>query len=206
MKLLTVTAVLTCACTIACAPNSPLAEADKRREPRTVTIPLESIYLTCRQEGPIYISPSDADESFRVQFEELYQCALDMGASNVFLTRGDRVGDAIAATAGAFIHRRSADGPVFGDPRQISDHFWFAAHLGVASGHDAWDVESGCIKDNLVRLTFTQPRRETVTRDLNAYLCWFPLGRLSPGTYTLELFDKGKGQVVLTRRVTISEP
>src|SRR5262245_42854606 len=68
----------------------------------TKKIPLDAIYSTSQQKGLKLIDQGQGDEGFREEMRELYQQSIKMGASNIFLVRGDDIGSAVKATWSVF--------------------------------------------------------------------------------------------------------
>jgi hypothetical protein len=162
-------------------------------------IPLDSIYFTGEQEGVKLVGKGD--EKVRVILEELYDKASGIGASNIFLTRGNGIERAVKATWSVFANRVSADTPVAFDPQEESGDFWVAAFLGVDGPGSAFQIESAQIEGKVIRLSFTREHSDIPAR--HPYLVWIPVARLNADTYRLELFDKARQQVTLIRIVVI---
>ncbi len=166
------------------------------------SIPLGSIYSTSRQKGLKLIKRGVGDEAFANELRELYQQSIRMGASNVFLARGDDIAAAVKATWEVFTHGRSASEPVSADRRSKSERYWLVAYLGVSgSGPPAWLIKSATVSGRTIRLAFTKPGASDA--DLYPYCVWVPLGKLGRGTFTLELFDEERKEGTLSRRVIL---
>jgi hypothetical protein len=165
-------------------------------------VPLGSVHSTSRQKGLKLIDQGKGDEAFPNQMRVLFERSIRMGASNVFLARGDDLKAAVKATWEVFRYGRSASGPVSADRRSRSERYWLVAYLGVdGSVPPAWLVKSVKVSGRTIRLAFT--KRGDATGVLHPYFVWAPLGKLGPGTYTLELFDEESKQVTLSRRVAL---
>lgn len=174
-------------------------EGTKSAAPKV--IPLKSIYSTSRQEGLISVDQRTADQSLREEVQRLHKRALGMGASNVFLARGNDIRSAASATQLAFSSIEPVNEPVGQELK--SDTLWLVAYLGVAGSNPPnWEIKSAEVDINRVRLVYTE--EGSVDADAYAYFIWVPLGKLDPGTYTLELFDENQREVVLSRRVKVS--
>jgi hypothetical protein len=173
-----------------------VAQQEKKVEAKQ--IPLESIYSTSRQEGLKRFDQAHGDQGFR----DLYQRSTGMGASNVFLARGDDIVAAVKATWLVFMAGHPADSPVAFDRDSRSDHYWLVAYLGVAGSSPlAWRVESVQVDAAKVRINYRRGTSET--DDELPYFLWAPLGKLSAGPMALELHDAENGRARLVRRVDI---
>ncbi len=166
-------------------------------------IPLKSIYSTNGQDG-LQILKSRLEEPYGQDLQEMSRSL--QGASNVFLVRGKDIAAAVRATRLIFMSGRSADVPVQPEDGLMNDHVWLVAYFGIAgSGPPAWTIKSVDVKDKCIQVRYTKPQLEEGTTDIHQYFVWIPLQKLTEGTYTLELIDEGKEEVMLQRRV-ILEP
>jgi hypothetical protein len=186
----------------AAGPSRCLPGEKEEKKAGAKAVPLGSIYSTSRQKGLKRIDRGEGDEAFPNEVRELYQQSIWMGASNVFLARGDDVKAAVKATWEVFMRGQPATGPVSADRRSRSEQYWLVAYLGVGgSSPPAWLVKSAKVSGRTIRLAFTNPG--AANSDLHPYFVWVPLGKLGRGAYTLELFDEESKQVTLSRRVTL---
>ena len=187
-------------------PYNAVASADHRARPsdgdaggkELRKIPLNSIYTTSEQKGLKAV-----DEALRQSskpLEELIERSVTMGASNVFLVRGNDVAGAVQATRQVFTGS-SVDEPVPLDQRSEPDSFWVVAYFGISGSGEAWLVRSVEVTGKEVRITFKKGVSEN--NDEHPYFAWVPIGKLDPGTYTLELFDQRRQQATLVRRVVV---
>lgn len=169
-------------------------------EPKKV--PLGSIYSTSRQKGLKLIDQGVGDKTFPNEMRELYQQSIRMGASNVFLARGDDIAAAVKATWEVFTHGQPVSEAVSADRRSKSKQYWLVAYLGV-SGSDppAWLVKAVEVSGQNIQVAFTNPG--SGAKDEHPFFVWAPLGRLKDGAFTLEMFDEEKKQVTLSRRVIL---
>jgi hypothetical protein len=170
--------------------------------PKETVIPLKSLYATSGQEGlrPVKIQQ---EEPYGYDLGQLHRDSHGMGASNTFLVKGKDIAAAVKATRLVFTGGRRAGVPVTGERDLHSKDCWLVAYLGTGpSTPPPWVIESVTRKGFTIRVTYSEPRRARSTRDVHQSFLWVPLGPLEPGTYSLELFDSGKGQVTLQRRVT----
>jgi hypothetical protein len=161
-------------------------------------IPLESIFTTSKQEG--LLEPPD--------LEPFYRGTCILGASNIFLVRAGSIKQALEGTRRVLAGGGSATRVP--SSSQIEFHpsaVWLVAYFGVTgSNPKAWLVVSVELHDKTIRVNFSEPVRQFRTEDTLSYTAWAPLGELRPGTYTLELFDVGKKEVVLMRRAEVVGP
>jgi hypothetical protein len=166
-------------------------------------VPLKSVYSTSYQEGLKRVDQGVGDKAFPNEMAELYQQAIQLGASNVFLARGEDVAAAVKATWEVFTGGIPADTPVSPDRPPKSGDMWLVAYLGVTgSDPTAFRVHSVEVSGTEIRLTYKHPG--SVTQDLHPYFYWVPLGKLAPGTYKLQLFDADQKEVTLMRRVRVT--
>ncbi len=181
--------------------GAPRDEGPKKVATRNV--PLKSVYSTSRQKELKLIDQGTGDAGFSNEMRELYKQATRMGASNVFLARGDDIAAAVKATWEVFRQGQSAAEPVSADQRSKSAVYWLVAYLGVAGSQPLeWQVKSIQLTGEEVRLTYTKVGART--NDLHPYFVWVSLGKIKAGTYTLELFDEDLKRVTLLRSVTAS--
>lgn len=165
-------------------------------------VPLASIYSTSHQKGLKWIERGRGDNAFPNHMRELYQQSTRIGASNVFLARGDDIAAAVKATWEVFTRWQSASKPVSADWRSKSEQYWLVVYLGVeGSDPPEWLVSSVIVSGKEIQLIYTSPGSSV--QDLHPYFVWVPLGKLGTGTYTLEMFDEEQKQVTLSRRVAI---
>jgi hypothetical protein len=159
-------------------------------------IPLESIFTTSKQEGLL-----EAPD-----LEAFYMGSCILGASNIFLVRGNDIKEAMQATHQIFTGGGSASRvPAISRIRSHAKTVWLVGYFGVrGSTPKAWLVDSVELHDNKIRLNFSEPGAQT--QDTLDYAAWAPLGELRLGTYTLEMFDVGKKEVVLMRRAEVVGP
>ena len=112
------------------------------------------------------------------------------------------VADAVRATGVAFNSAVGAGQPISADQLEKDERIWVVAYFGVSgSSPEAWVVTDVERAGGRVRLSFRYNGAET--DDLKPYFVWAPLGPLGAGTYTLELYDAGGREVVLSRTVRL---
>lgn len=178
-----------------CSNRSPAGndDADKFTQ-----VPLKSIWATGGQKELKWLD--ETDERFRVHFEVLNKQS--MGASEIFLARGDDIESALKATRSVFVGSHSVHGPAswHEDADLKSDQYWLVAYLGKGG---AWRVKSAEVGGQRLRL-------RTISADTDnpgwPYFFWVPVGKLAPGTYVLELFEDDQREPILVRRVKVVSP
>jgi hypothetical protein len=183
-------------------------QADKKVE--TKKVPLESIYSTSGQKPLKPVSAAfrllndgtkEYVEPYGHTLQEIYR-RFQGGASNVFLARGDDIAAAVAATWEVYTARHPVAEPAsLRSPPRKSVDLWLVAYLGVEGSGPAWLVKSATVSGKDIRLTYRWVGTEA--NDERFYFVWVPLGKLQPGTYTLELLDENRRQVTLVRRVIV---
>jgi hypothetical protein len=168
-------------------------------------IPLESIYSTSGQQGMQYLTRR-LDQPYGPHLQEIYD-KFKCGASTLFLVRGKDIAAAARAARRVLAGYREVDRPVATEAQAEVAPLWLVVYLGPASGSTPprWWIEGVEVKGQVVRLTFSNPKPLWSTGALHQHFLWVPLGTLKAGTYTLELFDADKKEVVLSRRVTAAE-
>lgn len=124
------------------------------------------------------------------------------GASNAFLVHGKDITGAIEATASVLLGGQSAERPGVNARGQMPPSLWLVAYLGSSgSSPPEWTVRSVERRGNSFRVSYST--RQAETDDGRHYFVWVPVGELKPGTYSLELFDVGRKEVMLLRRVVV---
>jgi hypothetical protein len=193
--------VWACACaallTLA-APARTDNPGDKKAQGKQ--IPLNLIYSSEPQKG---VKPiREHNKGCANELQELLGKGSSLGASNLFLTRGDDVAAAVLATWQVFTASVGVNHPVALDPKSKSGQYWLVVYFGRSgSTPPRWQVSSVDLKENTVRLVFSEDHPES--DDSNPYFVWVPLGKLAPGSYTLELVNGAQQQTVLSRQVKI---
>lgn len=177
-----------------------LAQGDKKAKGKE--IPLREIYYTLDQPGVKWLL---FDENCPKEMNALNESVRQLGASNLFLARGDNSTAAIKATWEVFCKGQSVAEPVPRLASSRSDQFWLTAFLGSTGSHGAWLLKSAYIDGKTIRLNYSQEKEEMMFLDLHPHFVWVPLGKLEPGNYALELFEVNEKRVTLMRRVTIPQ-
>jgi hypothetical protein len=167
-------------------------------------IPIESIFSTATQKGTQRVDHGQGYEGFRFELRELYRRSSRIGASNVFLVRGNEIGAAVKATLRVFDAGVSADQPVSPNLQRTSEQIWCVAFFGLAgSSPAAWQVRSVELRGKELRVVYRDHLDEAGTDDVHAYSVWIPLGQIAAGTYSLQLFDETRQHISLARAVVV---
>jgi hypothetical protein len=175
---------------------------EEKPDEKMKTIPLNSVHSTSRQEGLKLMDQGHGDEGFRNEMRELYQQSIKMGASNVFLARGDDIAAAVKATWEVFTQGLPVDEPASLNRHSKSEQYWLVAYLGMSgSAPPAWLVKSVHVSGLDIRLSFGNPG--STATDMHPYFVWVPVGKLKTGTYALHLLDAGEQHPALVRRVKV---
>lgn len=185
--------------TAGCSTHAPLPE---EAEPTVRKISLDSVYSTSGQQGLKHVGRR-LDELGGPEVQTLGR-DFRGGASNLFLVRGNDIAAAVKATYWALNASQWADVVVDPEDKSKSQEVWMVVYFGTAhSTPTAWVVESVERNTKLYRVSFLMPEVKQMTCDLQQYFVWVPLGKLGPGTYTLELYDAGQKQLNMMRRVKV---
>jgi len=170
---------------------------------KTTSIPLESAFSTTRQDNMKKISRTrDQGEKYVNDLKLIYEYSYHVGASNIFLVRGNSIAEAIRATRQAFAGANGVDEPVNPDEKRQRGEFWLVAYLGVSGSEPPACVVTSIEKQgNRFRLTYE--RKIAETQDIYQYFVWVPLGSLSDGRYSLELAERQDAIPILVRNVPV---
>ena len=204
MKLNKSTAVVICFClfslgfTCGAAISRGLPE---EQASRVAEIPLTEIVTTSTQQGLKRFGEQIA--GIEKESTEMAMVASNLGASNVFLVRGNDAKSAILATCRIFTAGRNVEYPVAADPNSNSDEYWLVAFMGCAgSSPPQWEVATVQKHGAAMRIVF-QPLPLESSQDVLAYFFWVPVGKLAKGQYRLELIRQEQEQPMLVRTVTV---
>lgn len=186
------------------------------QEPRKpIEVPLEAIYSTSQQKGVNFANAAHSLQADGTKkYVQTYGKVLgeillkhQSGASNIFLARGDSIAEAISAAREVLVGGSGASEPAQDAVGSKSDKYWLVVYFGAASSTPpVWIVDSAQRDGIRIRLTYAVPEIGAQADDREPYLVWVPFGKLSPGSYTLELFNKSRNEISLMRRVTVSKP
>jgi hypothetical protein len=168
-------------------------------------IPLEQVYSTNGQEGLIPVrlgtkAPYDAC------LREMFRHSAGIGASNIFLVKGNDITEAITATATVIAGGNGAERPARGvPPHDEPTKCWLVAYLGMSeSKPPAWAVVKVEKEGKTLRLYYygRQPPGHA-PEGKHHYFAWVPVGDLEAGRYDLELIEAGRRSLVLRRKVEV---
>lgn len=177
------------------------------------TIGRDVVYSTSGQEG----LKKQVDALFKLKekrkvpafpysdhLQELLDHSRGMGASNIFLVRGDDITWAIRGSSWVFGAGETADRPSEGDDDKKSKKIWLVAYLGGGWSEPArWNLESVEIQEKRIDFRFKEHKPFAATADLVRYFYWVPLDSLKAGTYELRLIDLNLGRPTLARWVEV---
>lgn len=188
------------------SPASVVAAPVPPEESRT--IPLESCDTTSSG-GPCRWLRRTDTEPYGADLQQL-DAKPPGGTPNVLLVRGKDIAAAVRAARLGFTGGR-ADAPIPPDPNVPEDRIaplWLAAYLGIAGNTSIyWEVHKAEMRGITARLTYSKKRRTgPILPTVFQYLVWVPLGPAKAGTYTLELYDANRKEIMLLRRVVVAEP
>jgi hypothetical protein len=125
------------------------------------------------------------------------------GASNAFIVDGRNITEALTASGKVVSAFRSASRPEIPEYTPTGSHF-LVAFLGCGPSEQAtWIVDRVTLEDQVIRLTYREPKAQYVTRDIRHYYYLVPLGSLKDGVYTIELYDADLKSATLVRRVEV---
>lgn len=184
----------------ASAQPPPKAEspADKVR-----TIPLESCYATFGGSGCKFLLASDREPHGHALLELIRRH--ESGASNVVLVRAKDIANAVSGARRTFAGGGVGDTPGLPASLEWAPELWMVAYIGKGP-RGWWTVRSAEVSSRTVRVTYALTKRIHATADVLQHFLWLPLDRIEPGTYSLELFDADRREVMLVRRVVVTQP
>jgi hypothetical protein len=123
----------------------------------------------------------------------------EYGASNVFLVRGKDISEAIKETH-AVVWQLAPGDKIEG----VDSEAWLVVFFGVAgSGGERWKVISVDYSPKRVRVWYKE-NDGIDTDDIHHYYAWIPLGKLDPGTFSMELWDQNTNEMVISRRCHVT--
>jgi hypothetical protein len=196
----------------------PAQETPKGQEKpaQPQTIPLGSIYTTGGQQGLQRVSaafqsvPGGPDKPiypYSYDLKVIFHFSQGMGASNIFLARGDDITQAIKSTRRTFVGGNSADEPAQPEiwSKITSNKFWLVVYLGMGySTPPKWLYQSATIQGKTIEFQYSRPKYSAWSADGIQYFYWLPLPELQAGVYELRLFDGDERRPTLTRWVSVS--
>ncbi len=188
-----------------------LDSTDKIRTEKSGSIPLSTIVTTSPQCGMLHTKDVFPQKSLDRDVVStngyLRQILQDSrgGASNVFLVDAVNARSAIAASCNVFVGGRSADTaiPVNKTDPPRGNH-WLVVYLGVGpSSPTWWKVVETNVEGKAITLNYHKAPPSPATADVHPYFFWVPLGKISPGTYEVKLFNTEQGTTTLVRSVEV---
>jgi hypothetical protein len=178
-------------------PGPHALAGDKGKKEPVKKIPLQSIYATIPQEGVKHV------ERGRKEMAQILDKGKGLTFSNIFLVPGKDINAAIAATHVVFTESVPPEFP--DDPGTGIKDCWLVAYFGLSGGGSpTWQLESVEMRDRVIQLKYSEPEGSAMLPAALLYFAWVPVGTLTKGTYTLELFDVGQKTPTLLRRFTIN--
>lgn len=178
-----------------------------------VSIPLKAVLTTSSQEGmlrvrdafPLKGIDAVANKAVHHHLKGILQ-ASDGGASNVFLVDAATPGDAVKASSSVLVGARSAEiaEPINRGQLPIRGSHWLVAYPGSGSSSPPlWKVDEISVSETTVTVKYRRPQAGIRTMDIAPYYYWAPLGKLTPGAYSVELYDANAQAMTLMRRVIV---
>jgi hypothetical protein len=179
-------------------------------KPEKKTVPLDAIFSVPKLEGSTSLRDK-IPEFHKQDLLDILSAAKPIGFSTAFLVRGENLKEAIRGTYRAFNLSWDVDEIVPGskqtDEGEKDGDVWVCAFLGSKpSAPRVFEVDRVEVEGKSVRVMFKRPLGG-LSNDCVPYLVWANLGRLSAGTYQVELIDATPKQpsVVTSRKVFVSE-
>ena len=192
-----------------CAKPAPPPSAPNTQNSRI--IPLGSIISTSSQGGVQITSLVHRGDGDHKSYNGYLQQILAKGggdiSSNVFLADAPDIDGAVAAAFTVISGGRSTDiVATLNKSNPPRGNHWLFAYLGIGSSSGPpFIVDEVTVNGTTIRLAYHKPKLMAQTDDIHEYFYWVPLGKLEDGTYSLELFDSGRNEVMLTRRVVVGK-
>ena len=196
------------------------AQEEKTKEDKPqatqVSIPKDQIYTTSAEPGfkkrLVAVFRRDKVDREKGVYPYSYDLKVlenqGMGASNIFIVRGDEIKDAVSATRLVFARAVGADEPRkldANDQEITGKRYWLLVYLGMAgSDPPNWQFKSMSVSDRTIEFTYSKMMPRIRSTDVCQYFYWVPLPELRTGAYELRLFDSGKKRPSLIRYVDIS--
>jgi hypothetical protein len=161
-------------------------------------IPLGSVYTTTGQKDA-----KDAAAEFRDEAQPYGVCS---GLPRVFLVNGNDFRAAVKASRPFLEDADDGKKPAPKTESKAGGPHWVGACLGSdGSLPPAFRVLSVEISGTTIRVTYESIQRNESTNDEHPYLLWAPLGNLTAGEYTLELYDTTAKKVTVSRKSKVVE-
>ena len=172
-----------------------VAQGQKKKEDaKVVSIAKDAIYTTSREPGfkkqLVALFRRDKDGREKGEYPYSYDLKMiekdGMGASNVFIVRGEGINDAVSATRLVVTAGDSVDEPPKYDKnneRIDSKRHWLVVYLGTAGSEPPiWEVKSVFVSDRTIEFTYSKSKPRIRTHDVWRYYYWVALPELGVGT------------------------
>ncbi len=188
--------------TLGCEPQGAQGPNQNAGGKEARVIPLKSIYATPDQ-GELQRLDRRLDKPLGKELHLIDQ-HFSSGVPAILLVGGEDIGEAVRATRHALCGGHNADSPVPANPGSKPKQLWLVVYFGSWSSAPKWLVRSVAVEQSTIRLKFSLAQNldpEPVSR---LHLVWAPVGQLTAGVYSLELFDEDRKHVALLRRVTVA--
>ena len=154
-------------------------------------VPMNSVCATFAQDE---VKSVDAIED--AAFAETMG-ALREGSAQIVLCNGNDIAGAVKSSGESF---RMPEEPVPSIVAGPSNPVWVAAYFGTdGSVPPAYKVRPVEITAKTIRVAYERVESPGRSCDLHAYVIWAPIGPISAGSYTLELFDVAADSIIATR-------
>jgi hypothetical protein len=189
----------------------PAAENEKPH-----SIPMDSIYTTSDELGfkkrlrALFVEKDGSEKgvfSYSYDLKMIREASRSMGASNIFLVRGDDITAAVMSTRAVFATGDSADRAPDRNIQQKpikSEKHWLVVYLGIGwSEPPRWTFKAATIHDRVLEFHYGKVKVKSVSLDNIQYFYWVPLPPLQHGVFEAKLFDVDKGRTTLIRFVDV---
>lgn len=181
--------------------NAPVPKA---KEP--VQIDLNDVYSTIEMKG-LKKARVDNPAADGNDLEVISRAARRVGASNIFLVRGDSIAEVLFATRTLYGDGMNGNGkPIVGHEVKKRGEVWVGAFLGNSfTSPAAYAIHRIELDGQTIRVVFSQPRGAQAD-DMGPYFIWAKIGKLEPGKYQLELVNADqKDEVVMCRKIEVQK-
>ena len=154
-------------------------------------VPMNSVCATFAQDE---VKSVDAIED--AAFAETMG-ALRERSAQIVLCNGNDIAAAVKSSGESF---RMPEEPAPSIVAGPSNPVWVAAYFGTdGSVPPAYKVRAVEITGKSIRVAYERVESPGRSCDLHAYVIWAPIGPISAGSYTLELFDVAADSIIATR-------
>jgi hypothetical protein len=168
-------------------------------------VPLDQVYAASDQSGLRRFPQKWQEAATDMRWGEICKSLKLNGSSNAILVCGDEIEEAISSAH--WVLCSGADAAAAYSAKKAPRPVWLVAFLGNADIRPLeWTVESVAVEGRQIRLTYRPRDQAEEVLALFVRLCydfWAPLPKLTPGVYTVELYDMSEKAVTFSRRVTV---